>query len=295
MNVLELAEKNTVVCNPESAKERLEKLHKLSSMEQRQFADEMKRLEDEANATGHYPTFDMDAALAMRKTMKGIGFQVPAFIPYKFSGSGYWELHCEQAVDKRRNARLTLVTGVGGGTKYTGMHPTRYMDIAETFGDNMLSRWELHRSGVRNFYNFGGGPELGAMATLFVAMFVALPNGYIRTGVACGIAAAVLLCWVIFLVNTWAESQFQLSLILRHDFTGVVPEHVRNSIAEAEKRGYTAWILEESHTFQVNQEKSAQPRDKDPLVVGLRGGAWYLIDKFDVTPAEEFIAKELSA
>lgn len=71
-------------------------------------------------------------------------------------------------------------------------------------------------------------------------------------------------------------------------FTGVIPETVRGTIRNHAKD--PVFLLTEVSEWDVRH--TAIPVHTDPLVVVHKYGRLWLIDKFDTTPVEEYIARE---
>mgnify|MGYP001613508887 CR=1 FL=1 len=73
-------------------------------------------------------------------------------------------------------------------------------------------------------------------------------------------------------------------------FTGLIPVEVREKIRLAESRGLDVCVLAEVDEW--TEEVARLPLD--PLVVGWKHGALYLIDRFDTTTVEELVAREFT-
>lgn len=71
-------------------------------------------------------------------------------------------------------------------------------------------------------------------------------------------------------------------------FTGVIPEGVRTRIREHAKD--PVFLIQEVSEWDVRH--IAHPVHTDPLVVIHKYGRLWLIDRFDTTPVEEYIAQE---
>jgi hypothetical protein len=80
-------------------------------------------------------------------------------------------------------------------------------------------------------------------------------------------------------------------------FSGVLPNNTRAKVKDAKNMGMAVSLLcEVDPKIGWKREITSKPGLKaDPLVVGLKDGAWYLIDKFDITPAEHWIASEMTS
>lgn len=71
-------------------------------------------------------------------------------------------------------------------------------------------------------------------------------------------------------------------------FRGLIPQETRNKIEEARKSFDGIFLLCDESTLHTVKTKA------DPLVLGWDGSGLWLIDAFDATPIEEYIAKEFT-
>ncbi len=70
-------------------------------------------------------------------------------------------------------------------------------------------------------------------------------------------------------------------------FTGLIPRDVKGKIEEARSFfGDDIFIIGEPGPWKIDVVNNPKP---DPLVVGFRDGALWLIDKFDITPLEQML------
>lgn len=74
--------------------------------------------------------------------------------------------------------------------------------------------------------------------------------------------------------------------VLRSDFSGFIPEDTRNKIRELTARKLPALLVKEA---QWNVSVEFKP---DPLLVTYKDGIYYLVDKFNLTRQEKYIASE---
>jgi len=92
------------------------------------------------------------------------------------------------------------------------------------------------------------------------------------------------------------KSGTEATMTLTQEFMSVIPQETKEKIAEAKKDvPYTA-IISESAGWAVNETVRKLPKNPDPLVVGWSYTAKqsYLIDSFDMTSMEQWIAKEFT-
>lgn len=71
---------------------------------------------------------------------------------------------------------------------------------------------------------------------------------------------------------------------------GTVPESVQRTIKKERKNFDSLYFVQDSPKWSL--ESVTPTRDPDPLLVGFLGDKCYLLDKFDLTPAEEHVARE---
>jgi len=78
-------------------------------------------------------------------------------------------------------------------------------------------------------------------------------------------------------------------------FTGAIPDEVREKIRAAESSGEfdEVMLIAEVPEWKIDQTVVLVPKG-DPLVVGKKGELLWLIDAFDTTPIEEYVAKEFT-
>lgn len=85
-----------------------------------------------------------------------------------------------------------------------------------------------------------------------------------------------------------------------HKFSGLVPENIRDIIKTNKFNFDSIYLVEEAHSWDiVHSEKIikpvVEPRNVDPLIVGVKNDKAWILAKFDVTPLEQLIASEFSA
>lgn len=84
---------------------------------------------------------------------------------------------------------------------------------------------------------------------------------------------------------------------ITHKWTGVIPDASREKIVNWRKletknnqEVSPIFLIEEAYAWDVAQID----RKVDPLLVVERNGHWYLLDAFDLTPAEQWLASEMA-
>jgi hypothetical protein len=95
----------------------------------------------------------------------------------------------------------------------------------------------------------------------------------------------------------WGRAQYpgqmELDACIRCTFTGAIPDTTRAKINEARNQFSEIFLAVEAPVWEKNKEVSF--RDPDPLVLGMNAqGQFFLIDKFDLTPTEEYIVREFT-
>jgi len=109
------------------------------------------------------------------------------------------------------------------------------------------------------------------------------------------------------------EADKRMIITLRHEFKGIIPQSTRNLLKKLDiawhkmhgdddrygacmlsKEQKHLFLLEEAHSWTADVRVFEEPRNVDPLIVYMKDGVAYLIDAFDVSPLENFIAKEAS-
>lgn len=73
---------------------------------------------------------------------------------------------------------------------------------------------------------------------------------------------------------------------------GAIPEQSREIIQNARKEFQKVFLICEVNKWSLKETSEPQPTDPDPLVVGCSNGAYYLVHKFDLTNAEDWLARE---
>lgn len=81
------------------------------------------------------------------------------------------------------------------------------------------------------------------------------------------------------------------------EFTGVIPQEVREVIRKSRKQFDHIYIVTEAPEWKPSLEETAILRVPvgDPLVIGEKAGLFWLINAFDTTPAEEHAWREFSS
>lgn len=76
-------------------------------------------------------------------------------------------------------------------------------------------------------------------------------------------------------------------------FTGKFPEETRQKIQQARKLGLRTFVVSEVPNWSITEKRIPIP--EDPLVIGYKAGRYWLIDKFDLTPTERWVAEEFTS
>ena len=87
------------------------------------------------------------------------------------------------------------------------------------------------------------------------------------------------------------------SISLLTEYAGMIPKSTRQKIDEAEKLFDGIYIIAEGKNFELVETKikaAPKPNDGDPIVVGFDGTNLWVIDTFDLTPIERFVASEFA-
>lgn len=92
------------------------------------------------------------------------------------------------------------------------------------------------------------------------------------------------------LIKKDGVTDFWQTTSLRMPFEGVIPDSVREKIASVASKFEALYLITEALWTERDQQMVV--RDRDPLLVGWSGYDLFLIDKFDVTPLEEYYAQE---
>lgn len=82
---------------------------------------------------------------------------------------------------------------------------------------------------------------------------------------------------------------------LKTAFAGVIPDNVRQLITSNTHRFQKICLIYEVGKWQIDVERKPKVVDRDPLVVGYKQGVYYLLAKFDTTPAEEWVKAEFGS
>jgi hypothetical protein len=89
-------------------------------------------------------------------------------------------------------------------------------------------------------------------------------------------------------------------LVVTAEFNGILPKVVREKARAAKEQFDNLYlILDLHHRWKNELLPDPRPRILDPLLVGElkqgQGGKYYLIDQFDLTQAEQYLADEFAA
>ena len=78
------------------------------------------------------------------------------------------------------------------------------------------------------------------------------------------------------------------------EYNGIIPTEIRKKIIAEQKKGTweKIFILAECKGWKLDQQIT--PRPGDPLVLGWDGSRLWVIDHYDLTPAEEYVKNEFS-
>lgn len=104
---------------------------------------------------------------------------------------------------------------------------------------------------------------------------------------------ALLIVYGIGICN-W-EPGFTKSRTFKHKFSGIIPKHIRDLVKTEQKNFDIIYLVEESHSWKIDDDVVETPKNLDPLIIGRKNGTHFLLAKFDVTPLENLIATEYSA
>lgn len=91
------------------------------------------------------------------------------------------------------------------------------------------------------------------------------------------------------------QSGFEKTRKFTHKFSGVIPKDVRDLVRKEIIRFDQILLIEEAHSWKINDETVNIPKNLDPLIVGKKDNKYFLLAKFDVTPLENLLATEYSA
>ncbi len=97
----------------------------------------------------------------------------------------------------------------------------------------------------------------------------------------------------IFGLKSGVEARMSLS----QEFMSVIPQETKEKIEKTkEEDGFSFAIISESAGWVVDETVRQLPKNPDPLVIGYSYAAnqTYLIDTFDMTSMEQWIAKEFT-
>jgi hypothetical protein len=112
------------------------------------------------------------------------------------------------------------------------------------------------------------------------------PLGMLLAGVA------VLVPWLLFLKTHRSPLQIMTT------FQGIIPQKTKEVIQEHKSRFDQIYILAEVDSWrELHLERSLPSQlNVDPLVLGYINGSqhFYVLDKFDITPLEHYVASEFT-
>ncbi len=210
---------------------------------------------------GVYPRVPMDIVYASTKKMNGK--TVPTFAVYDVFSGADCERKFEYNDDSSKNSKF-----------------------ANIFQKVYINGLEIH------FFSFVGVALL-SVASIFIDA-ISQP-----TTAGLFIATAIL-----FFTMLAHNSGKKINFVFKHKFNGVIPKNVRENIKNVKRNFHEILLVEEAYAWECDSEIVKVERNVDPLIIGVvsLGSRWdenpkklyYLIDKFDVTPLENFIATEMS-
>lgn len=95
------------------------------------------------------------------------------------------------------------------------------------------------------------------------------------------------------LAAKFENARIDISTTYSHSFDGVIPANIKRNILEHKKKFNKIYLIEEAYNWKVQNGVSfTKIKDPDPLIVGEYGGAYFLLEKFDLTSLEDYISKE---
>lgn len=250
----------------------------------------------------HYPRIDLVTALSLRKEQKGCPIPVPRFVAINTNGT---RAEVNSILGENNTARSgnssTLLDPLGAELN---QHVEKKAFHYELYFRFYILSVLLILAGVSvAFYSVGSLTAsssilqravsvlhvvtmVGALVTL-LAFCLSVPSAFDR------------------LRGPWYK---QVSATLSYTFKGLVPEAIRKL---ARDRGQTVTggaafstmhiVCEAEHwDYKIERDSRtlaeifpAPKPDPDPLLVGEFNGAYYLVAKFDMTPSEEWLAREM--
>lgn len=174
--------------------------------------------------------------------------------------------------------------------------------------DELTLKLVPHNSILMNIRDFYQGADVGELVAIgfifggFINLFWLglLPDWLIvniLTGIVgfCGsLLTAICFVGLFFVGDKVITRKFS------HKFSGLVPENIRDIIKENKKKFDSIFLVEEAHSWDIVDTKKiikpvVEPRNVDPLIIGVKNGKSWILAKFDVTPLEQLIASEFSA
>jgi hypothetical protein len=244
-------------------------------------------------AAGHpcldkkYPRIDIPAALASRIKQRGIPYPVPRFAMFNVDDNPVSTVSSEIRVEEFKATRIGTALADG----YYG-------------SDLMDDMAETSRRGCRNFRAVLWFGLALASAGLIIgqnALFQSWswqPVVMLVAGIMAGVAALILGGLYAGIEGMRVDITESISA----GFSGILPDATRDKVKEAKANGLKDVFLLCEVDPDVGWERQTTSKSgwkpsisADPLVVGLRNGAWYLVDKFDLTPAENWVASEMTS
>lgn len=94
-------------------------------------------------------------------------------------------------------------------------------------------------------------------------------------------------------LNTTARTKIE-SFSIRFSWEGVIPAEAKQVIADNRDEFEQVFLLTETPAKSWTLKRTPVPEMVDPLIVGTKYNAMYLLGKFDPTPLEEYIASEFA-
>ncbi len=211
-----------------------------------------------------YKPIDLDALASIPHNKLVRGWPVPRFAGYDPFGSGECRLSTF-SLPSRRVANIREFSNFYG--------------FARKSWDARLTR---HMLGFRRKFWFS---ICYAVACVAATIAISIPFGLIGLAPFGAAVAFVVRAFYFDMLVGWRD------LDLTTNFSGVMPAAIRETIHE----------LRNSHTFdsllivQEVKKWNVTVRAADPLLIGIKNGAAYLVDRFDTTTAEEYVAREFTS
>lgn len=153
----------------------------------------------------------------------------------------------------------------------------------------------------------------GARNKIFSALKDWESQALVRKMVITGLTTAVILFAVLFaLMPPWVTALVSIfggssastimciipwttaDLVLGIRKASNVPGDVTAGIKKVKHLFDSILIVEEADPNAWSQKAIAKPKARDPLVIAVKNDVFYLLDRYDVTPDEEYVAREFT-